>query len=219
MSWTSGLLSMRDQGAGGNGDPARGAPTDAAAASDGELLRRIGHGDALAIAAIYDRYSALLLGVALRVVRDRADAEDVVHDVFGLVGDRADRYLAERGSVSAWLVTLTRNLSIDRKRRRDRRGAIHTGILVHEPQPDREETANPEMQAVAAAEWVRVRRALDTLPPPQRATLELAFFAGLSYPEIAELENLPLGTVKSRASRALIALRDALTMGGGRRDA
>ncbi len=206
---------MRDHGPTGGVDPARGAPSDLAAPSDGELLRRIGRGDTLAVAAVYDRYSALLMSVALRIVRDRADAEDVVHDVFGLVGDRADRYLAERGSVSGWLVTLTRNLSIDRKRRRERHGAIRKTVLVHEPLPAEGQTADPESQAVAAAESIRVRRALDTLPPSQRATLELAFFVGLSYPEIAEHENVPLGTIKSRASRALIALRDALSAGGG----
>ncbi len=206
---------MRDHGASASGGLAHGTPSDLGPASDGELLRRIGNGDALAIAALYDRYSALLLGVALRVAGDRADAEDVVHDVFGLVGDRADRYLAERGSVSAWLVTLTRNLSIDRRRRRDRHGEIQKKVLVHEPPAADGQMADPESQAVAAAERGRVRRALDTLPPSQRATLELAFFAGLSYPEIAERENVPLGTIKSRASRALVALRDALTTGGG----
>ncbi len=205
---------MRDLGATGSGGLDLGATPDLALASDGELLRRIGLGDAPAIAAVYDRYAALLLGVALRVVRDRADAEDVVHDVFGLVGDRADQYVAERGSVSAWLVTLTRNLSIDRKRRRERHGAIQKTVLAHEPPPARGPTADPESQAVASSERLRVRRALDTLPPSQRATLELAFFAGLSYPEIAERENVPLGTVKSRASRALMALRDALSTRG-----
>jgi RNA polymerase sigma-70 factor, ECF subfamily len=205
---------MRDHGPTGSGGLDLGREPDLALASDSELLRRIGLGDAPAIAAVYDRYAALLLGVALRVVRDRAEAEDVVHDVFSLVGDRADQYVAERGSVSAWLVTLTRNLSIDRKRRRERHGAIRNTVLAHEPPPARGPTADPESQAVASAERLRVRRALDTLPPLQRATLELAFFAGLSYPEIAELENVPLGTVKSRASRALMALRDALSTGG-----
>jgi RNA polymerase sigma-70 factor, ECF subfamily len=195
--------------------PARAtAPDPMATASDAELLAGAATHDALAIAALYDRYATVLLAVALRVVRDRAEAEDVVHDVFGVVGDRAGHYLAERGSVGAWLVTLARNLSIDRRRRRDRHGAIHQQVLAHEP-PARGAEPDPESQVVAAAEWVRVRRALDALPASQRMTLEMAFFLGLSYPEIAEREQLPLGTIKSRASRALIALRDALTRTGG----
>jgi RNA polymerase sigma-70 factor, ECF subfamily len=184
---------------------------DPATASDGELLQRIGSGDTEAMGALYDRYAALLLAVAFRIAREPADAEDVVHDVFVLVGDRAGYYVAERGSVSAWLVTLTRNLSIDRKRRRDRQGAILQHVLLHESRvaADRE-PVDPESQAASAAEWARLRGALHALPAPQRMTLELAFFAGLSYAEIAEIESVPLGTIKSRAARGLTALREAL---------
>jgi RNA polymerase sigma-70 factor (ECF subfamily) len=114
--------------------------------------------------------------------------------------------------VTAWLVTLVRNLSIDRVRRRDRRGAIAREVLAHEPAPPAARL-DPESRALEAAEVARMRRALATLPPAQRATLELSFFSGLSYPEIAEQENLPLGTIKSRAARALLALREALEAG------
>jgi RNA polymerase sigma-70 factor (ECF subfamily) len=181
------------------------------APSDDELLQRAGANDALAIAALYDRYAPILMAVALRIVRDRAEAEDVVHDVFGVVGDRAGLYVAERGSVSAWLITLARNLSIDRKRRRERHGAIEQQFLAHEPAPANAPPNDPESEVAMASDWVRVRRALDALPASQRMTLEMAFFLGLSYPEIAEREQVPLGTIKSRASRALIALREALT--------
>src|SRR5690242_16252718 len=89
---------------------------------DVELLRRVAEGDAAAVGALYDRYAATLLPLALRILRNRAEAEDVLHDAFVAVSDRAGQYAAERGSVIAWLVTLVRNLSIDRTRRRDRRG-------------------------------------------------------------------------------------------------
>jgi RNA polymerase sigma-70 factor (ECF subfamily) len=177
--------------------------------SDAELLQRVGAGDALAIASLYDRYAAVLLSVALRILGQRAEAEDVVHDAFVLVGERAGYYVAARGSVATWLVTLARNLSIDRKRRRDRRGAIHREVLVHEPTV-RTEPLDPESNLTGAAEQVRLRRALSALPESQRTTLERAFFEGLSYPEIAEIEMVPLGTVKSRAARAIVALREAL---------
>jgi RNA polymerase sigma-70 factor (ECF subfamily) len=145
------------------------------------------------------------------VLRERTDAEDVLHDAFVLVGERAHHYAPERGTVVAWLVTLVRNLSIDRRRRRDRRSAIARDILVHESQATSSESErDPESQLVDAAEVARVRRALASLPSLQRATLELSFFSGLSYPEIAARENLPLGTIKSRAARALLALREAL---------
>ena len=181
------------------------------APSDQELLQLACDGDMQAIATLYDRYASTLLALAVRVVRDRGEAEDVVHDAFVTVGERGRHYLPDRGSVAAWLITLVRNLSIDRKRRRDRRGAIERDILAHEPD-SKVQTAfeSPESQVLGAFEVGRVRQALSALPPAQRDTLELTFFSGLSYPEIAARENLPLGTVKSRAARALFALRDAL---------
>jgi RNA polymerase sigma-70 factor (ECF subfamily) len=179
----------------------------AATTTDADLLRRIGEGDVGAVAALYDRYAPSMLAIAVRIVRDRTEAEDVVHDSFVLVGERAGQYVAERGSVAAWLITLVRNLSIDRRRRHERRGAIARDVFAHEPAVA---DADPEVRALAANERERVRLALARLPDVQRATLEIAFFEGLSYPEIAEREGVPLGTIKSRAARALAALRDAL---------
>jgi RNA polymerase sigma-70 factor (ECF subfamily) len=179
--------------------------------SDVELLRRIAGGDVRAVAELYDRHAGMLLALALRIVRDRAEAEDVVHDAFVLVGERAGQYVPERGAVGAWLVTLARNLSIDRTRRRDRRGTIARDVLAHDPEAKAAATPpDPEAQVAGAAERERVRRALAKLPDVQRATLEIAFFEGLTYAEIAEREGVPLGTIKSRAARALATLREAL---------
>jgi RNA polymerase sigma-70 factor (ECF subfamily) len=179
--------------------------------SDAELLQSIGDGDPAAVAALYDRHAPTMLGIALRIVRDPAEAEDVVHDAFVVVGDRARQYVAERGTVVAWLVTLVRNLAIDRTRRRERRGAIARDLLAHDPSAlPPAPLGDPEADAVGSAERDRVRRALAALPDAQRATLEIAFFDGLSYAEIAARDGVPLGTIKSRAARALSALREAL---------
>lgn len=179
--------------------------------SDVDLLRRIAGGDVGAVAELYDRHAGMLLALALRIVRDRAEAEDVVHDAFVLVGERAGQYVPERGAVGAWLVTLARNLSIDRTRRRERRGTIARDVLAHDPEARAAATPqDPETQVAGAAERERVRRALAKLPDVQRATLEIAFFEGLTYAEIAEREGVPLGTIKSRAARALATLREAL---------
>ena len=176
--------------------------------SDEDLLGCIGAGDVEAVGALYDRYAKILFPLAMRIVRDRAEAEDVVHDAFVAVGERANQYAQDRGSVAAWLITLVRNLSIDRTRRRDRRGALRRDVVAHEPV---EPTRDPEALTSLAAEQAHVRHALATLPEAQRATLEIAFYEGLSYPEIAEREGVPLGTVKSRAARAIASLREALT--------
>jgi RNA polymerase sigma-70 factor (ECF subfamily) len=175
--------------------------------TDADLLRLIGEGDVRAVGALYDRYASMLFPLALRIMRDRSDAEDVVHDAFVAVSDRAAQYVPDRGSVAAWLVTLVRNLCIDRTRRRERRGALAREVIAHEPTKI---VADPESLVGGATEQAAVRRALDGLPDVQRATLEVAFYEGLSYPEIAARENVPLGTVKSRAARALAALRQAL---------
>ena len=186
-------------------------PSTSSTSTDIDLLVRIGAGDVHAVGELYDRFAPTLLPLALRIVHDRAEAEDVVHDAFVAVSDRAGQYVPERGSVAAWLVTLVRNLAIDRKRRRERRGTLAREVLAHEPQP---EVQGPYELTAGASERAKVRRALATLPEAQRVTLEVAFFEGLSYPEIAARESVPLGTIKSRAARAIAALREALEQEG-----
>jgi RNA polymerase sigma-70 factor (ECF subfamily) len=179
--------------------------------SDAELLGLLSGGDLDAAAALYDRYAPMLLALALRIVRDRAEAEDVLHDAFVTVHDRAAQYSVDRGSVVAWLVTLVRNLSIDRVRRRERRGGILRRAGREEAPPGQRP---PDAQLSDATVRARVRRALATLPDIQRQTLEVCFFEGLSYPEIATREGVALGTIKSRAARALASLRSALEQEG-----
>jgi RNA polymerase sigma-70 factor (ECF subfamily) len=149
----------------------------------------------------------MALGLALKIVREQLEAEDVVHDAFIAIVERADQFKPERGTVVAWLVTTVRNLALDRARRRIRRAQIMDEELRHEPA---EPIADPERLSWHERERHLVRAALSKLSASQRATLEIAFFEGLSYPEIAEREKIPLGTVKSRAARALAALRAVL---------
>lgn len=186
------------------GDPHNRAIRDAA---DAAAMRRLCAGDETALAELYDRYCDVAYGLALKILRDPGEAEDVVHDAFLAVVERADQYRPERGSVAGWLVTAVRNLALDRSRRKTRRGQIADEELRHEPG---EPVATPERLLAESSEQAHVRAALARLSPAQRHTLELAFFEGLSYPEIAARENVPLGTVKSRAARALTALRDVL---------
>jgi RNA polymerase sigma-70 factor (ECF subfamily) len=178
--------------------------------ADGQLMARVAAGDRDAVAGLYDRYAAVLLPVALRILGSRADAEDVLHDAFVTLPDRARHYSADRGSVAAWLTILVRNLSLDRARRRVVRQAL-AREAGESTRPPAEWSRDPETAAHLATKSECVRRALQSLPDVQRATLETAFFEGLSYPEIAVRDGVSLGTVKSRAARALAALREALT--------
>jgi len=178
--------------------------------ADGQIMTRVASGDRDAIAALYDRYAAVLLPVALRILGSRADAEDVLHDAFVTLADRARHYSSDRGSVAAWLTILVRNLSLDRARRRVVRQTL-AREAGESMQPPSEWSRDPEVAAHLASKSARVRRALQSLPDVQRATLQTAFFEGLSYPEIAARDGVSLGTVKSRAARALAALHEALT--------
>ena len=188
----------------GAGDDVSRAERDAL---DLGAMRRILAGDDSGLAELYDRHAAFVLGIALKITRDQNEAEDVVHDAFIAVVERADQFRPERGSLIAWLVTTVRNLALDRARRRTRRAQITHDELRHEPD---DPVLDPE-----ALSWLEHRRAvvleaLGRVSEAQRRTLEIAFFEGLSYPEIAEREGVPLGTVKSRAARALAALRASL---------
>lgn len=176
-------------------------------ALDARAMARIVAGDEAALAELYDRHAPFVFGVALKIVKNEVEAEDVVHDAFVAIATRADQFRPERGSVAAWLVTAVRNLALDRSRRRARRAQITDDELSHEPVDP-----VPDPESIA---WIERRRAavlaaLALVSDAQRRTLETAFFEGLSYPEIAEREGVPLGTVKSRAARALAALRAAL---------
>jgi RNA polymerase sigma-70 factor (ECF subfamily) len=175
--------------------------------SDSALLARIADGDLAPLGELYGRYAAILRPMASCILRDVGDAEDLLHDVFLRLADVARDYSEDRGSVVAWLMTLVRNRSIDGLRRRQGRRALELGRLAHEPQP---RVVTPEALSTRSEEGVRLRRAVDALPYKQRVTLERAFFEGLSYPEIAARERLPLGTVKSRVNRGLATLRAAL---------
>ena len=176
-------------------------------ALDARAMARVVAGDEAALAELYDRHAPFVFGVALKIVKNEVEAEDVVHDAFVAIATRADQFRPERGSVAAWLVTAVRNLALDRSRRRARRAQITDDELSHEPVDP-----VPDPESIA---WIERRRAavlaaLALVSDAQRRTLETAFFEGLSYPEIAEREGVPLGTVKSRAARALAALRAAL---------
>jgi RNA polymerase sigma-70 factor (ECF subfamily) len=174
--------------------------------TDADLVARIANADERAMGALYDRYAASLVAITLRIMRDRAEAEDVVHDVFITVRARASLYASDRGTVAAWLIVITRNLAIDRARRSSRRRAL-VRAFVHGSSKD---DARPDELHARAKTGDQVRRALATLPPDQQRTLREAFFEGRTYAEVAALERVPLGTVKSRAARAIACLRATL---------
>lgn len=186
---------------------ARGWTEDRAA--DQAALARMAQGDGDAVAELYDRHARPIYSLALRILGDVTDAEDVVQDVFSQAWRQASRYNASRGAVAAWLLTLARSRAIDRLRAKRARPAG----LTDERMADQLVDASPAVDSmVLSSEQVsRVRAALDELPLLQRAALELAYFEGLTHAEIAVRLEQPLGTVKTRIRLAMLKLRDVLT--------
>jgi RNA polymerase sigma-70 factor, ECF subfamily len=164
-------------------------------------------GDHDALAEIYDRYARLVYSLALRILRDQSDAEDVVQEVFSQAWRQAGRYESSRGNVIAWLLNLTRSRAIDRLRgRRSRPEAAGDALTLELP-----DLAQPidEMLALSGRA-TQIRAAVEELSVLQRMAIELAFYEGLTHVEIAERLELPLGTVKTRIRQGLLKLKDRL---------
>lgn len=172
---------------------------------DGVLVTRLARRDEAALAELYDRHGATAFSIALRVVGDRETAEDVVQEAFLAVWRGAASYRPERGAARPWLLSVVRNRAIDAVRARSARPRTTTADDHHLAAAD-----DPEQAAINAVLGAAVRTAVATLPAEQRAAVEMAYFAGLSYPEIAARLGVPLGTVKSRLRLALERLRPRL---------
>lgn len=183
------------------------AGTSRTAVEDQVAVERMARGESEGLAELYDRHARLIFSLALRIVRDQGDAEDVVQEVFSQVWRQAARFDLTRGNVAAWLVTLSRTRAIDLLRRRQARPALATSEPTVEP-PD--ESPGPDVQMEWQTRATEVRRALEMLPLLQRAAVELAFFDGLTHAEIADQLEVPLGTVKTRVRQGLLKMRDSL---------
>jgi RNA polymerase sigma-70 factor (ECF subfamily) len=176
--------------------------------ADQQTLQRIARGEDEAFVDLYDRHVRSIYSLALRIVRDHAEAEEVVQDVFSQAWRQAQRFDAARGNVSAWLLTLTKSRAIDRLRGRRSRAWEASD---HRDAADVLDTGlGPDAQAASAEQIGRVRASLRSIPLAERIVLELAYFEGHTHSEIAAQLELPLGTVKTRIRQGLLRLRAAM---------
>jgi RNA polymerase sigma-70 factor (ECF subfamily) len=171
-------------------------------------IERSAGGDQAAFAALYDATRNLVYSIALRILREPADAEEVTLDVYMQVWRNAKDYTDRRGSVDAWLALLARSRSIDHLRSRASR------TRREEPFPEfaqfRSTEPGPERETQIAQHRSKVAAAIATLSPEQREVIELAFFAGLTHSELADQLSQPLGTVKTRVRQGMIKIRALL---------
>src|SRR6478735_8935569 len=170
-----------------------------------DVRERLCQNDDAALTEIYDQYASFVYGLALRVVGDARAAEDVSQDVFVGLWERPAAFDPDRGSLRTWLGTLAHRRAVDHVRREEarRRRAIKDAARPVST-PDVEEMA----LALVTAE--RVRAALDTIPDEQRRAIQLAYFGGKTYRQVAEVLGIPEGTAKSRLRLGLRRVADVL---------
>ena len=171
------------------------------------LIRQIANGNREAFGRFYDRYAPLAFTFAVRILRDRSAAEDLLQEAFFQVWNQAANYSQDRGSPEAWIITITRSRAIDKLRSVRRRDK---SFVPMEGAAGKEYDGCVESGATASDRKIMVNSALSQLSDNQRQVLELAYFDGLTQSEIADRLKEPLGTVKTRMRAALGRLRELL---------
>jgi len=171
-----------------------------------QLLLQTARSDQKAFAELYRRTSSKLFGVCLRMLRDRAEAEEVLQETYTTVWRRATSFDASKASAITWLVTLSRNKSIDRLRQH-REELLDDPVRMDETVDD---SPSPAVDAETSQEHQRLESCLDELEPKQQSSVREAFFTGATYNELATRCKVPLGTMKSWIRRSLMQLRACL---------
>jgi RNA polymerase sigma-70 factor (ECF subfamily) len=182
--------------------------SDIRALADEELMQLVRAGEARAFEVIFDRHSGAAFSLAYRMCGRQAMAEDVVQEAFVSLWRSGARYDATRGSVRTWVLSVVRNRAIDAFRRESAKGSrdvAEEGIAERMPSPERTDT-----EVERRDEARQVRKALVELPPDQRQVIELAYFGGFTHSQIADMLELPSGTVKGRMRLGLTKMRLAL---------
>ncbi len=185
--------------------------TDFRSLADEELMELVRGGEVPAFEVIFDRHSAAAFSLAYRMCGRRSPAEDIVQDAFLSLWRSSSGYDPVRGSVRSWILSVVHNRAIDAFRRqssRDSRDVPGDGITDRLPAPDA-----TDFEVERRDDARQVRTALDELPPDQRQVIELAYFGGCTHTQIAEMLDLPPGTVKGRMRLGLSKMRHLLGEG------
>ncbi|MEO6052662.1 MAG: sigma-70 family RNA polymerase sigma factor [Chthoniobacterales bacterium] len=175
------------------------------------LIRKVAEGDRHSFEALYDQFSGLVFSTASRILSDQTDAEDVTQDVFVQIWDKAGLYSASRGTPVTWIITLTKNKSIDRLRSVQRKFRLKEEVQKENAIIDVRTDRKPENEVQLHENSQIIKNAVAELLPDQRTVIELAYFSGLTQSQIAEELNEPVGTVKARIRRAMGKLKELVS--------
>ncbi len=179
--------------------------------NDLDLLRKISNTDATALSELYDIHSKYLYTIIYYILRDEAEAEDLLQEVFIQIWEKIDSYDETLGNPLAWLTSVTRNKSIDRIRSKSfKNRSSETDIERFFDLSEDSKSSNPENVSTMNQEKIEITNALKLLNDNQRDLIEFAYFRGYSQSELAEYFNIPLGTVKTRMRAAMMTLREKL---------
>lgn len=176
-------------------------------ASIDELLNKTALGDRRAFDLLYQRTNAKLFALCLRILQDKAEAEDAMQDAYVKIWRYAERYAASRAKATTWMIAITRNHCIDRLRaRKTPLAALEAAEMVADT------AMRPDQKAMASAEAKRLVTCIDDLGEGDGRLIRTAYFGGVTYRALAERDGTPLGTIKSRMRRALAQLRECLSL-------
>ncbi|MFF3849674.1 ECF RNA polymerase sigma factor SigK [Streptomyces sp. NPDC002328] len=172
-----------------------------------ELMGRVALGDEQAFASVYDTVVGTVLGVVRAVLRDQAQSEEVAQEVLVEVWRTAPRYRSDRGTAINWVLTMAHRRAVDRVRSVEAAAVREHKAALLDRTPEYDEVVE---QVEARLEREQVRRCMRSLTELQRQAVTLAYYRGLTYPQVAEALTVPLGTIKTRLRDGLIRLRDCL---------
>lgn len=182
---------------------------------DQGLMRSFAARDPGAADTLYRRFAGRIYGLGLVMLGSDAAAQDLVQDTFVKIWRSADRYDRSRGKLETWVLLMARSLGIDAIRRR----VLEARTLEHlDPPVEADQAPGPDDQVITLDLTERARSAMSSLPPEQRAALELAYLGGKTSAEISDLEGIPVGTAKTRIRAALLRLREAMASDGRAED-
>lgn len=181
---------------------------------DRQLMARIKARDASALSELYDNYNRLLFGLILSILKKREEAEDILQEVFTKIWEKAEQFDLERGTVYTWIVSLTRNRSIDRLRSKVYKEQKKQSTSLNDDDvfmPLYSDGSDPLESTILKDRAKRVHKALASISESQRMVLQVAYFNGMTQSEISEEFDIPLGTVKTRMRDGMMKLREILS--------